>query len=190
MGNSAAKNQKNLLNKNAGTLGSESQGLLPGIENDWTSIMAPLNPTDVAAIQQEGEGTTAQSYDAAQNAAQTKAAASNNPVGALDLQDTLAQQKGAAVGQQGLQDQATIDAMNLQRKEAGTAGLTGVQQNLQSGSNSLYGNATTAADEQQATGFNWGNFLDSLVSGTARVATMGLAGKGGGGGGGDTSIGG
>jgi len=178
MGNSASKNQKNLLNTQAGTLFNESQGLVPGLESGWNSVMSPLNPTDVAAIQQGGEGTTAQSYDAAQNAAQTKAAASNNAVGQLDLQDTLAQQKGAAVGQAGLTDQATIDAMNRQNKQAGLGGLGSLEQGLQGGAQSLYGGAVSAANEQQQTGFNWGQFINNLVGSGAAVGAAALKGGG------------
>ena len=182
MGNSAAKNQKNLENKNSSTLLGESQSLVPGLETGWGQVMAPLSPTDTAAIQQAGEGTTAQAFNSAGNTAANRAAASNNPVGQLDLQDNLARAKATAVGQQGLQDQATIDVMNRQNKETGLAGLGGLESGLQGGATQFGGQATSAANEQQATGFNWGNFLDSLVQGGAKVASAGLASSGGGGG--------
>lgn len=139
--------------------------------------MAPLNATDTAAIQQAGEGATAQGFASASNQAANRAAASNNPVGELDLQDTLARDKSTAVGQQGLQDQATIDVMNRQNKETGLAGLGGVQSGLQGGAQAFAGDATSSANEQQATGFNWGNFLSSLVSGGAQVGAAALGGK-------------
>jgi hypothetical protein len=176
MGSSAAKNQKNLMNKQAGTLYGEQQQMIPGLETGWEQVMAPLSPTDVAAIQQGGEGTTAQAFDAASNAAANRAAASNNPVGQEAQQDALAMNKGVAVGQAGLKDQATIDAMNRANKEAGLGGLQGLSGQLGGESTSLYGQGTQSAIEQQKSAFNWGNFLDSLVKGGAQVGAAALAG--------------
>jgi len=175
MGSSAAKNQKNLMNQQGGTLFNEQKGMIPGLETGWGQVMAPLSPTDTAEIQQAGEGTTAQAFDSASNQAANRAAASNNPVGAQAQQDAMAMNKGVAVGQAGLKDQATIDTMNRQNKEAGLAGMQGLSGQLGGESANLYGQATSAANEQQRSAFSWGNFLDSLVGGAAQVATKGLA---------------
>lgn len=170
MGNNAAKNQKNLLNTQAGTLFNESQALLPTTEAGWESVMTPLSPTDTAAIRGAGEGSVASSYGGSMADARNTAAASRNTAGLMELEDKLAQDKASTLGSQALSDQANIGQQNLQRKEAGVAGLSGIQSGLQGGAENLYGNATSAANQQQQSGFNWGNFLDSLVSGGATVA--------------------
>lgn len=174
IGSSAAKNQKTLLNNQAGTLFNESQSLLPTTESGWEGVMAPLSATDQAAIRQSGEGTTAASYGSAENNVGARAAASNNPVGALDLEDTLAQQKAGAVANQGLQDTLAIDQQNLQRKEAGLGGLSATESGLQGGATGLYGSATSAANAQQQGSFNWGNFLNGLLGAGATTGAAAL----------------
>lgn len=178
MGNSAAKNQKNLMNTQAGTLFNESQNLLPTTEAGWESVMTPLSPTDTAAIRSAGEGSVASSYGGSMADARNTAAASRNTAGLMDLEDKLAQDKASTLGSQALSDQANIDQQNLQRKEAGVAGLSGIQSGLQGGATNLYGDATSAANAQQQSGFNWGNFLTSVLSSAAgagsKAATGGL----------------
>jgi hypothetical protein len=176
MGNTSAKDQAKLTNAKSGTTFNEQQALLPGIESGWGQVMAPLSPTDVAAIQQGGEGATAQSFDAASNQAANRAAASNNPVGAQAQQDALAMEKGTAVGQAGLKDAATVDVMNRQNKEAGLAGLSGIQSGLGNESAAFSGQATSSTNQEQQSAFNWGNFLDSLVKGGAQVGAAALGG--------------
>jgi hypothetical protein len=174
LGNSAAKNQKNLNNQQAGTLFGESQALLPQAEAGWESIMSPLSSTDQAAVRGAGEGSVASSYGGSMDSARSTAAASNNSAELPALEDSLARNKAMGLGEQSLKDQAQIDQENFQRKEAGTAGLSGIQSGLQGGANSLYGAATSAANAQQASAFNWGNFLDSIVGGAATAGAAAL----------------
>lgn len=174
IGNNAAKNQKNLNNTQGGTLFGESQALIPQEEAGWESVMNPLSATDQGALRNAGEGSVASSYGGSMDSARNTAAASGNAGGLMDLQDALAKNKASTLGNQSLEDQANIDQQNLQRKEAGTAGLSGVGSTLQTGATSLYGNATQAADAQQASSFNWGNFLDSLVAGGATAGAAAL----------------
>jgi hypothetical protein len=174
IGNNAAKNQKNLVNQQAGTLFGESQSLLPQEEAGWQSVMNPLSSTDQAAIRNAGEGSVASSYGGSMDSARNTAAASGNSGGLMDLQDALATNKASTLGNQSLEDQANIDQQNLQRKEAGVGGLSGLGSTLQGGAQSLYGAGTQAADAQQASSFNWGNFLDSLVGGAATAGAAAI----------------
>src|SRR5271165_44288 len=92
-----------------------------------------LSPADQAAVTNQSQGSIASAFDSLQQAANNRAARTNNSAGFSELTDQLARQKGIAEGNQAQQNQLAFSNTAFQRQMAalqGLSGLYGVDSNL------------------------------------------------------------
>jgi hypothetical protein len=118
-------NNMNALNNQF--LGAQQQvgsTLLP----QYQSILANpgLSPADQSAITNNSQGALASAFDSLQQAAQNRAARTNNSAGFADLADELARQKGIASGNLAAQNQLNFSNTAFNRQMAALQGLSGL----------------------------------------------------------------
>ena len=142
MGRGAQAQTRQLTNQQLADTNALNQQFL-GQQQQLSNLLVPqfqsilnnpgLSPTDQAAVTSQSQGSIASAFDSLQQAANNRAARTNNSAGFSELTDQLARQKGIAEGNQAQQNQLAFSNTAFQRQMAalqGLSGLFGVDTNL------------------------------------------------------------
>jgi hypothetical protein len=142
MGRGAQAQTMQLTNQQLANTNALNQQFL-GQQQQLSNLLVPqfqsilnnpgLSPADQAAVTSQSQGSIASAFDSLQQAANNRAARTNNSAGFSELTDELARQKGIAEGNQAQQNQLAFSNTAFQRQMAalqGLSGLFGVDSNL------------------------------------------------------------